>query len=349
MPTYRKSKRLRVLRSGTPETPFWAATIIQPYRGLRGFSPNIDFVALQASAGDRAEVEVCDDIRDALSRERHLPLHATALVEAVGFCERVFLRGAEAAEYLLVQGASVTLLISADGGLPEVVAPGASVVIAAWPPRLSELRPLCENARSRNIHWGLLIPVLFPITTELILIEEMADLVTGCNGMFLAAATIDLDATAKKEILSGVKEEESEQMWEALFHEDLETLHVATERHIAAIASERGLADTVTPPDPLHKTNWNGAVQLSIAGNRLIRMKENMELGWTLLRSARAIVELDKDISLIARNARLNIVEGIDEISAEELTCWLDGRTTKFLDEVGDRWRLRRDHHLAAI
>lgn len=349
MIVYRKSRRLRARRVRAPIAPFWASTIIEPYDGPRTTPLAMHYVQMTATGVEKLEIGVADNITDTLSRQQP-DNRGPSLVDAAGFCEQVFLRGAEASAALLQRGETILHLITSDGSIPDSAGQSKiTVVLAAWPSRMDDLRKISSELKRRDARWGILIPLFFPETTELGWLEEVADLANEGSATFLAANSIELDSSAKQRIGQRLLGPDDEETWARLFHEDLETLHVATERHVAALAGERSLLDFVAPPQWLSKTNWNAAVLLAITGTRLIRMRESPELGWTLLRSAAAVAELGKELSLLVSTANLSIVESIDEISASELTAWLRDEEMPFINELNNRWRLRRDHHLTAV
>ena len=94
MIVYRKSTQLRVRRSAAPEPPFWGATLVAPYSARRSAPVAIDYVELRASAGDRLEVPVSENIVDQLERS-NLRIVPPVFIEASEFAESIFLRGDE--------------------------------------------------------------------------------------------------------------------------------------------------------------------------------------------------------------------------------------------------------------
>lgn len=128
-----------------------------------------------------------------------------------------------------------------------------------------------------------------------------------------------------------------------LFHAALEPVHVATERHIAALAHERGLPDFIVPPRWADRSNWNAATLLMKIASRMIAMELDLDLAGTIARSARTIAELDKPVSRVAESANLSIIGGLDEVSAKALTEWLQSGTASFGEYVDEQWRMRRD------
>jgi hypothetical protein len=132
-----------------------------------------------------------------------------------------------------------------------------------------------------------------------------------------------------------------------LFHADLEPIHLATERHIAALAAEMGLHDFIIPPRWQELSNWNAAVLLTLAATRMIAMKRDVEIASRIARSARVVAQLDKSLERIAASASISIIESLDEISIDVLNDWLENGRSAFVDHINKQWRLRRDAGLA--
>ena len=332
---YRKSQQLRIQRSPIPEPPFWAATTIAPYGTRRAAPIAIDYLELRASFSERMEVTVCDDVRDEL--ERGAQIAEPALIEASEFAEVVFRRGEEALRFCCDAETTAIHLISTRGVLPRAACDRAIVVIAAWPVELPLLRHLFKAARERRMRWGVAVPVMFPTTTNLEALRGIADAAQEHGAMFLAALPIELDPTARKAIAADRED------YELLFHGDIEPVQVATERHIAALAADMGVADFILPPRWEKKSNWNAAVLLTLVASRMIAMKRDVEIASRIARSARVVAQLDKPLERIARAANLSIIESLDDISVDVLSDWLDSGRSAFVDHVDKQWRLRRD------
>lgn len=334
---YRKAASLRVRRAAAPEPPFWAATTIAPYAGKRATPIAIDYVALRASGAERLEVTVCEDVRDELERARSV--EEPALVDAAESAEIVFRRGAEAAHWCAEQRLAATQLISTRSALPREIS--ASIVIAAWPLESSRLEELF--AAAREFSWGVAVPVIYPITTELAPLRQLADLAKEHGARFFAPIAVDVEATAKQAIAQSMELDGEDDRYAMLFHADAAPLQLATERHIAALAHERGMLDFITPPRWDERTNWNAAVLLTLTASRMIAMELDLDLAGTIARSARAVAELDKPLTRIAESASLSIIGGLDETSAELLTEWIEGaEAPSFAEYVNEQWRLAR-------
>lgn len=333
---YRKTAHLRLQRVHIPEPPYWAATIVAPYSARRAEPIAIDYVDLQATRADRSEVTVCNDVRDELERAAERSrVREPVLIDAAEFVEVVFRRGEEALEFCSENDSAAIHLVSARGALPVGSPNGATVAIGAWPLELDRLQPLFDEARARQLRWGVVVPVMYPVTTNLAALAQLAEAAQGAA--FFAALPIDIDAAARKAIAD---EDES---YEMLFHGDLEPIHIATERHIAALAAEIGSEDFIVPPRWERRTNWNAAVLLTLAASRMLAMKREVETAWRIVRSARAVVQLDKAIERVAEAASLSIIESLDPISVEALTEWIDTGRSSFVEHVNKQWRLRRD------
>jgi hypothetical protein len=342
---YRKATHLRLQRATAPAPPFWTATTIAPYSSRRSAPISIDYLDLRASFVERAEVTVCENVRDEIERAtvRH-QLSEPALIEATEFAEVVFARGDDALRACGEQQCAALHLVSTRGALPSHEADGTIVAVSAWPLELHRLEPLLAQARDRALAFGLVVPVIFPVTTDLAALTELAELARTYDARFFASFAVDLDATARKSVADSLAG--SDEAYDQLFHADLEPLTVATERHIAALAAEIGADDFVTPPHWERRSNWNGSVLLMLVATRMIAMKHEVETATRLARSSRLVAQLDKPIERIAAAASLSIVEALDEISVDILTDWLETGRSAYCDHVAKQWRLRRDSGL---
>src|SRR5262249_21188701 len=191
---YRKAQQLRIQRSAIPAPPFWSATAIAPYGPRRAAPIAIDYLDLRAGTADRMEVSVCEDVRDALQRSPRII--EPALIDAAEFAEVVFRRGEDVLRFCCDAGATAIHLVSTEGALPSATCDRAVVVIAAWPLDLPRLEQMFTSAR--GMRWGAAVPVLFPATTNLILLRDLANLVHEHGAMFLAALPVDVDPSARK-------------------------------------------------------------------------------------------------------------------------------------------------------
>ena len=262
------------------------------------------------------------------------PPRSPVMIESAELGEVVYRRGEEA---LRIAPEAMQLVSHA---LP---AGTADVIVAAWPFELRRLERLYESARGRR--WGIAVPVIFPVTTDLQALEKLAGMAQRFGARFLAAVPVDLDAPARKAIAQSMTLDS--ETYEMLFHADLEPIAIATERHIAALAQEIGVADFVLPPRWEEKSNWNAGVLLTLAATRMLAMKHDVELASRLARSGRAVAQLDKPIERVAAAASLSIIEALDEISVDVLSDWLESGRSAFLDHIDKQWRLRRDAGLA--
>lgn len=336
---YRKAASLRIRRVTAPAAPFWYATAVAPYGAKRAAPVAIDYLALHAmGVADKLEVSVCEDVRDELERAR--TIEAPVLIDAAEIAEIVFRRGESALAYCAEQNLAAMHLVSTRGALPSEVPEAAVIVIAAWPPELPRLEALFAEARERGLRWGVAVPVLFPVTTELASLEALAEIADGAS--FFAAIGVELEPTAKQALAQSLNLDADDDRYAMLFHGGLEPLHVATERHIAALAHERGMADFIVPPQWDERSNWNAAVLLTLAASRMIAMELDLDLAGTIARSARVIAELDKPLLRVAESASLSIIGGLDETSAEALTSWIAGEPAPFLEFVNEQWRMKR-------
>lgn len=323
---YRKASPLRVRRVSAPEPPFWQTTLLAPYSARRATPVAIDYAALRASGAEKLEVTVCTDVRDELERTRNI--RGPVLIDAAGSAEPVFRRGAEAAAWCEQNDLPAMQLVS------EPMAGPGELVLTAWPPQPERI------AEARGRRFGVAVPVIFPVTTDLGLLSTLADAAQTAGAMFFAAIPIEVEPTAKQAIAQTMLFDDD--VYAMLFHGDAAPVQLATERHIAALAAERGMADFIVPPRWEERSNWNAAVLLTLTASRMIAMELDLDLAGTMARSARSVAELDKPLTRIAEAANLSIVAGIDETSVEMLTEWLSAGTCSFAEYVNDQWRTRR-------
>lgn len=320
---YRKAPQLRIQRFAVPEPPYWAATTIAPYSARRAAPLAIDYLELHASGAQRLECSVCEELPD----EDH---RAPILIESAEWTEVVYRRGQEAMRISRDAMQLVTHSVPPDIG---------EFIVSAWPFEIPRLERLFKQAG--NSRWGVAVPVIFPVTTELAALEQLARAAVANGASFLAALPVDLDATARNALARSMTLDD--ETYEMLFHADLEPVSIATERHIAALAQEMGIADFIVPPRWEEKSNWNGAILLTLAATRMFAMKHDVEAASRIARSARALAQLDKPIAKIAAAASLSIVEALDEISVDVLSDWIDTGRSAFADHIDKQWRLRRD------
>lgn len=339
---YQKKPRLRIEASTAPQTPFWQRTMLSPYGEDRSRPVSLDYGLLSASARSHGEVAVCTDVADQLARTPRT-VEEPILIDATGSAEQVFRRGEILLRTLERDRTGVLHLIDTDGVMPRIEGTSPTIAVSCWPPRLDDLRAQFAEAAASGLRWGAVIPLLFPLTTRLSFLERIADEAAHQGAAFLAGIPFDLEPTAKSALAASIDSREEDAAFTTLFHEDLELVVIASERHVAALAAERGLADWIRAGSE-EPSNWKAATVLAVAGTRMVRMKRRVELGWTLLRSARHVAQLPKPLTTIAASASLSIIEPLDEVSSEVLSEWLEQGTAELLDEVDRAWRLRRDH-----
>ena len=314
---YRKAAPLRIRRAAAPEPPFWCATSIAPYSTKRSTPVSIDYLASRATAADRVEVTVTENVRAELERAR---IDAPVLIDATGAAEVVFRRGEEVLAYCDEEQLDALLLTSMSGAFE-------SGGVAA--------------AVQRNT-WGVVIPIIYPITTDLAALDALAESARANGASFFAAMPIDVDATAKQAIANELQLAGNDDRYAMLFHADVAPIHLATERHIAALAHAHGMRDFVAPPRWDERSNWNAAVLLTLTASRMISMELDLDLAGLIARSARAVAELDKPLVRVAEAASLSIVEVLDDVSRDILQEWLEGAEPSFVEYVSEQWRLSR-------
>lgn len=330
---YRKGAPLRIRRTAAPEPPYWCATIIAPYGARRSTPLAIDYLELRASATEKLEVPVADRVRDELERNAGR-IGEPVLIEATEVAEEVFGRGEEALAFCGEQGLGALQLVSTRGALPAEVPPNAVLAISAWPLELHRLQPLFDEARKRGLRWGVAVPVIYPVTVNVTALAELADAAHGAA--FLAPLPLALEPTAKEAMARSLALDE--ESYATLFHSDLDPLHLAAEKRLAALAAERDMADFITPPGWERKTNWNASVLLTLTASRMMAMQQDLDVATAISRSARIVAELDKPLERIAAAASLSIIEGLDETSIAILEAWLRGEES-LADEISEQWR----------
>lgn len=341
MTTYRKAARLRIRRYAAPEPPFWAASAIFPY----GASPQrpvaIDYEALRAIAPGAADTAVSSRLSDDLDRARNL--EGPVFIDASAAVERIYRCGAEALAWCDAHDLAATLLVGPEVPLPD--AHGDHVLaVAAWPPDIPRLEAAFADAGARYRRWGVVVPVVFPLTTESGVLAAIADAAARHGASFLGGFGIASDPAARQAIAAHLNLDPQDDRYALLFHSrGSEPLQLPTERHIAALAAARGLADFVPAPRAeTSRDNWSAAVLLTRVAARMLSVELDLDLAGRIARSARLVAGLDKPLTRIAASARLSIVEGLDETSVAMLEEWLAGRTVSFAGFVDEEWRLER-------
>ncbi|HVT03302.1 MAG TPA: hypothetical protein VHL58_07980 [Thermoanaerobaculia bacterium] len=339
---YLETIPLRVEHSDAPQFPFWQATLIAPYSARRAEPISIDYKALMGVPG-RAEASYTRDVVDQLERQKKLA--PPWLIDATEAAEKLYSRGASALDFARVSQFETLLLLSTDGSIPSSPPPSlapasSSIALCAWPVDEQVLESHSRKLQAGEFRWGMVVPIFFPLTTDLAMLERLADLAVRYGAEFLAAVPIDIDPQAKSSLAETIHDDDA---YQTLFHSDLEAVTIATERHVADLAKARRLFDHVRLPHASEKSNWNAAVLLALAGTRLLRMRRAAELGWDLLRSSRIVAQLRKPLERIAEAASLSIIEGLDEVAVRSLEAWVRGGEPAELDAIDAEWRLRRD------
>ncbi len=343
MITYRQVPSLRVVSQSSPQPPFWSRTTVSPYGSIRTAPLALDYQNLTLSAHSRVEVAVCDDVAARLL-ESAVPFDDPLLIDATESGEKIFGRAEQALGSLGSRSRELIYLTSTRGAIPNASPTDQlTLLVAAWPIDDDGLSEMFAALNSQGWRWGVVIPIVYPLTTDLAILQRIADLAAQHGAVSLSAIPFDLTPAAKHTIAKSISDHES---YLTLFDSDLDTITVATERHVAALAEERQLQDFVCPIGIANKTNWNAAILLTILGTRMLRMKKDVELGWRLVRSAKILAELDKPIEHVAEAASLGIIEGLDPRAVEVVESWMRGGEPTFADSIHAQWRLRRDYGL---
>jgi hypothetical protein len=337
---YRKGAPLRVRRAPSPSPPFFCASAIAPYGARRSEPLAVDYLLLRAHAAERLEVTVAENVVDQLERMR--PMHAPVLVEVSGAAESVFMRGSEIAQFLEANDLPALELISTRGSLPDFAPRNTVVAIAAWPLEPQRLDSLFAEAKRRVLTWGVFVPLVYPITTELEPLEQLADLAALHGASFFSATPVETDPVARQTLARTMEIEHDDDRYAMLFHGSVEPIQVSTERHIAALAAERGMLDRVAAPGAGVRSNWNAAILLTSVASRMLAMELDLDLAASISRAASVIAALDKPLARIASSASLGIIGGLDETTVTMLEEWLESGSASFAEFVDEQWRLRR-------
>lgn len=335
MITHRKTTQLRIRRSAYPQAPFWQAVTIAPYGTGRGMPVQINYMTLTADAKAKVDVSVTRSVRDQLERER--VIEGPALIEASEVSELIYRRGEEALTMLTELEVDATCLISSNGHVPSLERmERATIVVSCWPLRLQNLEMIFQKCHTRGFRWGVIVPLIHPVTTDFDMIERLADLAAANGASFFTGVPIESEPEARQAV--AVTQALDDAAVTELFDADLESMIVSAERFGARVATARDMLDHVPAFAPL-TSNWLAAMKLSLAGTRLIRMGEDVELGWTLHQSSKLIAGLHKPIERIAASASLSIIESLDETSVEALEQWLRDGRSGFFESVDAKWR----------
>lgn len=331
--------RVRFHQNREMQQPFWQATTVHLYSpDVRSVPLGIDFVRLKASAHRSIEVAVPRTL-EGLDLDR---LPSPVLIDAWGPEELIYRRG-DALLHELSSDARPMLLLSSDGDVPrEMSAVLPLLIVTAWPLDLVALESIAERASEAGLEWGILIPVIFPITTNLDAIETISRTARQHGASFMASSSIELDPKARGAVAS-MCDDLDEETWATLFDADLDRIHLATERHIASLAHELGIADTIAPPLGESRSNRAAAIFLSRIGARMVRMDHDVELGWKFLKASGRIATLDKEIARIASTAHVTILPELEEeMISEVVEQWLESGSAEFADHIDDKWRVKR-------
>lgn len=338
---YRKTRALQTSRFAAPQPPLAAEAFVRPYSFPHTTPVAFDWTTLCADATERIQVDVCGarEIADVLERSLGAP-HGAVLVDATGSAEITYRSGIAAVEHLAANSTPSALIVSVDAPLPPDIPAGVTVILNFWPPDPDLLDSRCKEAASHpGLQWGVVVPLVYPASFKVDLLDRVGQRTAEAGGSFVAAARFEFSAAAKRAITDDDLDEET---YSRLFHSDLDAITTATERHIAAVAAARGISDHVTAPRGT-SVNWSAATVLAHLGQRLVSLGRN-ELGWTILKSANVVAQLTKPVDRIAAATPLAAVRDLDPISAEVVESWLRGEQAPLAREVAETWPLRRDH-----
>jgi hypothetical protein len=339
---WRKSPALRLRRFDVPEPPFYCRTVVSPYGQEPAMGITLDYLSGSATIPSRTELQVCDRTVELLQKEPRLdePL----LIDATGFGEYVFGQGESAARELIHHRLSTLLVISSAGRFPDCSGlEQLTLGLALWPFDEESWRSLFEQAQRGAAPWGVVLPIVPFVSTELEPLSRMVDDAAAAGARFITTLVIQPEPPAKRHLAAlATAGDESEEAYASAFEMPTETLTLATARHVAALTRDRGIASQL-PLLSEARSNWNAATILSRLANRMLEMERDQELAADIHRSASIVARLSKPVELVAEVASLAIIEGLDEISATVLEQWLRGEEAEFVSEIETAWRLRRD------
>jgi hypothetical protein len=334
--THQKVSELRLERATWPQAPFWQATTVAPYGAPRGHEVAVNYLTLTATGKAKRDITVTRSVAGRLEREQRLD--EPVLVESADATETIFRRGEEAMRVLQSRSIRSMQLVSTTGRIPAIEpAATSSIVISCWPLLAGDLARLFRRVADAGFQWGALIPAVLPPAACAEVLKEIADLAAEGGAAFIASAPFDLDSTARHAIASTLGGDAG--AWHSMFDPDGDDESTETERLVAKLAHERSIGDRVAVPGLAPCGNWSAAIRLSVAGSRLLRLKRDVELGWTLLRSAKLVAQLHKPIDRIASAASLSIIQSLDATSVNALEAWLRRDDTTFFDEIDADWR----------
>ncbi len=335
---YAKGGQVRFHQSRQIQQPFWQTTTVHVYSpNLRSTPLAIDFLRLKASAQKSIHVSVPKRFDDDLDR-----LPSPILIDAWGAQEQIYRRG-DKLLHELPADVRPMLLLSADSDIPRGMAAAKPLlIITLWPLDLAALESVAKEAAGEAMDWGLLVPVMFPVTTDLEVLDTATTVAHENGAAFIASSSIELDAKARGAI-AAMNDELDEETWATLFDGDLERIHLATERHLALVAHRHGIADVIDPWPQANRSNRAAATFLSRVGSRMVRMDHDVELGWKFLKAAGRLATLDKEIARLASFAHVKILPELeDEVIAEVVEQWLESGTAEFAEHIDAKWRVAR-------
>jgi hypothetical protein len=339
---WRKSPVLRLRRFDVPAPPFFCRTVVSPYSAEPAGGMTLDYLAASATIPARSELQACDRTVEQLAKEQRL--EEPLVVDATGFGEYVFGQGELAARELVDQRLATLLVLSSAGRVPDCSGlDQLTLGLALWPFERENWRSLFDQAQRCGAPWGIILPIVPFVSTELEPLSRLVDDAAAAGARFITTLTIQPEPPARRHLAAlATADDESDEAYASVFEMPTETLTLATARHVAALADDRGI-DSQLPLLSDARSNWNAATLLSRLSTRMLEMERDQELAADIHRSASIIARLPKPVELVAEVASLTIIEGLDEISVMVLEQWLRGEQAEFVTEIETAWRLRRD------
>lgn len=331
-------RALRLRRFDVPQPPFWCATAVSPYQGPRRSGVAVDWMSLRATAPTGGELSVSRDPVDMLQRERKV--RAPWLIDACGFAEVVHGRGGALLASDELRNGPVVVLASTDGAVPDPPAGGnATLVLTLWPLDEDEIDARIIECAAWP-RWGACIPLLHPVTTNLELIESLAERVAKAGGAFLTSATIAAEPAAMSALVM-MSDDADASAWESIRDGSADSANVRSGGIVASAARRAEIGDRC--PLPASRDNWSAAATLSAVADRLFLLDTDPELAWQFRRSAATVASLPKPLPLISESASLSIIEGLGQPVITALESWLAGREPALLTRFDAEWRSRYD------
>ena len=114
----------------------------------------------------------------------------------------------------------------------------------------------------------MVIPIIFPVTTDLAALAQLAELAKTYGASFFAGVPIELDATARNALARTLdRRRQRRDLRDALPRRPRARSDCRPNATSPRWPAEIGAADFVVPPRWDRPTNWNAAVLLTLTAN----------------------------------------------------------------------------------